>query len=104
MCRFRLVFGIIFVGVVLFFSFNEVSAQNKYLVKIDVSSSEQIQKLKKTNALVYAKILRSLQDKQIFGFRWFAPFVRCDSFRQICFEKRSGTLSVKHEKFFSSTK
>jgi hypothetical protein len=55
MFRLRFVFRLIFVGVVLFFSFNKVSAQNKYLVKIDVSSSDQIQKLKKTNALVYAK-------------------------------------------------
>jgi hypothetical protein len=60
MFRLRFVFGLILMGMVLFFSFKEVSAQNKYLVKIDVSSSDQIQKLKKTNALVYAKILRSL--------------------------------------------
>jgi photosystem II stability/assembly factor-like uncharacterized protein len=55
MFRFRFVFGLIFMGAVLFFSFNGVSAQNKYLVKIDVSSSDQMGKLAKTKALVYAK-------------------------------------------------
>jgi photosystem II stability/assembly factor-like uncharacterized protein len=55
MFRFRLVFGVIFMGVVLFFSFKEVFAQDKYLVKIDISSSSQIEKLTKTKALVYAK-------------------------------------------------